>query len=77
MHKVMNGYTIVAHEYVAGRGYYVVLGSRRQPDGYEYVTANVWSIDIDTEWFWGHYSGTHFAPGIAAAVFDFNQRKGV
>lgn len=65
MHKVMNGYTIVAHEYVAGLGYYVVLGSRRQPDGYEYVTANVWNIDTDTEWLWGNYFDGDFNGAVS------------
>lgn len=51
MHKVMNGYQVVAHEYNAQDGLYWILGSRRiGPGAYEYVIAGVRNFDHDTQW---------------------------
>ena len=53
--KVINGYTVIASEWKALEGVYVILASRQTgPLVWEYVTAKVRSMD-DSEWFWGNY----------------------
>ena len=76
MNKVMNGYTIIATEYKAGSGY-LIMGMRRNHAGeFTYVTGWVMNLDLDVEWFWGHYGGTDFKDTIAGATDDFIRRMG-
>ena len=72
MHKVMNGYTIVAHEFNQQDGLYWILGSRRiGPGAYEYVVAGVRNFDLDTQWVTSGYYPTN----IADAVTYYTQKK--
>lgn len=64
------GYTIIA-ERSDFRGGSVVLGMRRQPDGYDYVT---WMRD-ETGFFWGHYFDKHNGLIFADAVKDYENRS--
>jgi hypothetical protein len=49
MHKVINGYTVLAHTHKDGL--YWILGSRRiGPASYEYVVAGMRNFDLDTQW---------------------------
>lgn len=71
LHKNLNGFTVMAHEYVARDGY-VILGSRRTgPGTYEYVVSTVANFDLDTSWGQGYY----FLSFAMAADF-YNHRIG-
>jgi hypothetical protein len=67
LHKVMNGYTVIAHEWTGKE--YVILASYRKTFGYEYVTAYVRNIDLDTSWDSGNYFNS-----LHAATSDFYSR---
>lgn len=70
LHKVMNGYTIMATEFSERQGMYVILGCRRFSDSrYQYVTALVGNVGLDTEWLWGNYINE-----LSGAVEDFYKR---
>ena len=73
LHKVMNGYTIVAHEYNQQDGLYWILGSRRiGPGAYEYVVAGVRNFDLDTQWCTSGYYSTN----VQLAVERFTEEAG-
>jgi len=75
LNRIINGYTVIAQEYVPGAGY-LILGMRRNHAGeFTYVTARMNNVDLDNQWFWGNYGGTDFKDNITAAVADFNKRK--
>ena len=67
--KTNAGYTIIA-ERNDFRGGTVVLGMRRQPDGYDYVT---WLSDGEA-YFWGNYFDKANGHIFADAVQDFQNR---
>ena len=67
----VNGFTVIAHEFTPHRGY-VILGARRTgPGSYEYVVAELASLD-DKSW----PSGTYFST-ISAATTEYTNRKGI
>lgn len=74
LHKNLNGYTIVAHEYNRTDGLYWILGSRRLSAGaYEYVVAGVRNFDLDTQWVTsGHYPAT-----LRRAFEIYSEKAGV
>lgn len=74
LNKVNAGFTIIA-ERNSFMGGLIVLGMRRQPDGYDYVT---WYFDGDVDevgaYFWGHYFDRHNGLIFSDAVKDFETR---
>ena len=74
LNRIVNGYTIIAQEFVPGRNY-LIMGMRRNHAGeFDYVTAWMMDPDNDTEWVWGNYSGTDFPRSIAGATDNFVSR---
>lgn len=74
LNRVINGFTIIAHEFKPLDACYVILGQRRTSAGsYEYVTAKVRNIDTDTEWFYGNYFQGN-AEALGDALVDMLQR---
>jgi hypothetical protein len=69
--KTINGYNVIAHEFKARDGVYVILGERTTDFGHMYVTGYVNNIDSDMEWYWGNY----FHNDIVGAVEDFKKRS--
>jgi hypothetical protein len=66
--KIVNGYTIIAQEFVPGHGY-IILGHRTNgPLSHEYVSARMKSME-DTYWFGGHYTSS-----LTHAVESYRQR---
>lgn len=57
LHKVIKGYTVTAHHFVASEGLYWILANRRLgPETYEWLVAGLRHID-DNEWVTnGHYT---------------------
>lgn len=73
LHKVVNGYTVVAHAWVPADGLYWILGSRRiGPESYEYIVAGMRHID-DSYWVTNGYYPTN----IGSAYARFEQKTGI
>lgn len=66
--KVLNGFSVIAQEHVPGKGY-VILAARLDDSGFEYVTALMGNVDLDREWFWGHYFRS-----LTEATTDYQKR---
>jgi len=59
LRTLTNGFTIIAAEFSARKGFYIVVGVRRQEDGtYTYATGCMSNLGLDPEWFWGRYDFT-------------------
>jgi hypothetical protein len=71
LNKVVNGYTIIAQEFVSGHGY-IILGHRLVgPMQHEYVTA--WMNNpADVWWASGDYTRS-----LTVAVESFKQRRAI
>ena len=72
LHRVVNGYTIVATREESDG--YIVLGARRNVDGMDYVTGWMRHLD-DVEWYGGHYFDYASGLTFGEAVADFNKRR--
>lgn len=74
LHKVVNGYTVMAHEFNFRDSLYWILGCRRiGPGSYEYIVAGMESFDNDRHWVTNGYYPTN----IGDAYKRYAQMKGV
>lgn len=62
--KVLNGFNVVAHEWLSGQGAYIILGERTTDAGHEYVTGYVRNMELDREWYWGNYYHSDFTSAV-------------
>jgi hypothetical protein len=74
--RIVNGFTIIAEREIPKAEAYLILGMRRHEDGIEYVTAYMTNPELDSEWYWGNYSGMDFPATIKGATENFYARGG-